>query len=112
MDQRLQNKLDLWHRQIEEVQQKELTCLSLEANEKSLYGKLFLSAEGKTVSEKEAKTYSSQDWRDFQSGLVAARVEYTRAKRELELKQSAFQAEYLGSKLEGDAMGRMPRALT
>lgn len=113
MDDKLYAKLDSWHKQIEKLEEIETVCLSLEASEKSIWAKLFLgSVTGKNVAEKEAMAYSHLDWVDFQNGLVAARVRLNKEKRILELKQAAYNAEYLTSKLHGEAIQRTPRSLT
>lgn len=112
MDSRVHEKLQRWHSQIDELEKIEQQCLGLESQEDSLWSALFLNAEGKNVAEKEAVANSHQDWRDFQSGLVAARVAYNRSKRELELRQAAYQAEYLQAKHESEAILRTPRAMT
>lgn len=112
MDQRLHDRLTAWHSHIEVLEKAELAFLTLEANEKPMYSSLFLRAEGKTSAEREARAYDSQEWRDFTAGLVHAKADYLKKKRLLELKQSAFNAEYLGAKNQGEAVQRMPRAVT
>lgn len=112
MDQLLHERLSRWHDQIHALSKSEEQYLLLESNEKPLWSKLFLAAEGKTVAEKEAHAFTHPDWVDFQSGLVAAKVVYHREKRILELKQAAFQSEYLRAKNENDAIQRMPRSMT
>ena len=111
MDDRLRQKLASWHKQIEEVEAKEGQYLQLEANEKPLFGSLFLAATGKSIAEKEAQVHASQDWRDFKRGLVGAEVEYLKSKRMLELKQAAFNASYLEAKHDFGAIQRLPAGL-
>lgn len=112
MDARLNDRLTRWHDQITAVEKAERTCLMLEAQEKPMWSKLFLSAQGKTVAEREALAYAHPDWKILQDGLIEARVVYGRERRILELKQAAFQSEYLGAKHESEAIARTPRALT
>ncbi len=112
MDKRLQERLTIWHNWIDKLSVSEKTFLSLESQEDAMYSALFLKAPGKGVAEKEAHAYSHPDWREFQDGLVEAKVQYNRDKRELELKQAAFNAEYLESKTSNEAIKRMPRELT
>lgn len=109
MDSRLQERLSKWHDQINSVSGAEKLFLSLEAEEKPLWSQLFLNAVGKNVSEREALAYTHSDWRDFQGGLVEAKVAYNREKRILDLKQSAFTAEYLAAKTEAEAIQRYPK---
>lgn len=112
MDQRLNDRLTKWHDQIETVGKTERRCLLLESQEKPLWSKLFLAAPGKTVAEREAQAYQSIEWEALQRELVDARANYNRERRLLELKQAAFQSEYLEAKHENEAIARMPRALT
>lgn len=107
MDPRLHDKLTRWHEQIVTVGKTERDFLLLEANEKPLYSKLFLDAHGKTIAEKEALVYSSSDWLSFSNGLAEAKAATNHEKRVLELKQAAYQAEYLGSKTEDTAISRI-----
>lgn len=112
MDQRLEERLNKWHSQIQVVEQAEKTCLLLESQEKPMWSKMFLSAPGKTVADREAQAYQSIEWETLQRGLVEARVNYNRERRILELKQAAFQSEYLGAKHESEAIARIPRGMT
>jgi hypothetical protein len=109
MDERLSHRLNKWHEAIDKLSESEKEFLSLEANEKPMFSKLFLESQGKTVAEREAHTYTCGEWRKFQLGLVEAKVNYLAHKRELELKQAAFNAEYLQCKVEGEAIQRTPK---
>ena len=109
MDSRLRERLDRWHTQIESLKDEELECLSLEAQEKGVYSGLFLKAAGKTVSDREALAYASEEWKNFQIHLVEAKTKYHHAKRELDFKQKAFEAEYLTYKIESDAIRKWPK---
>jgi hypothetical protein len=104
MDDRLKAKLERWHERIEQLKAAEHACLLLDANEKALYSQLLLKAEGRTVAEREAQAYASDDWQNFAKGLAEARSTYNHARRMLDLAQAAFQAEYLEAKHDYDAI--------
>lgn len=112
MDQRLSDKLNRWHDTIEQVCVAEKLSLTLEANEKPLWGKLFLSATGRNVAEKEAEVYSHPDWIALTQGSAEAKAEANNSKRLLELRQAAFQASYLQCKNEADAIQKFPKSVT
>lgn len=112
MDQRLSERLQKWFDQIKVVESAERVFRALESQEKPLYAQLFLSSMGKTVTERESVAYVHTDWRDFQSGLVEARAAYNRERSILELKQASFNSEYLSSKMDGEAIMKMPRSIT
>lgn len=104
MDVQLKRTLHAWHDQIEKLRQVEEKYLQIAASEKTMYSQLFLKAEGKTVADKEASVYTSKDWVDFARGFAAAKVEYNFCRRELDLKQKAFDAAYLSCKQEHEAI--------
>ena len=104
MDSRLSNRLRSWEQHIDVLAVVEADCLKLEANEKSLYSKLFLDAEGKNVATKEALAYSNQDWINFKAGLAEATVKKLRERRVLEIKAKAYESEYLTYKIEAEAI--------
>lgn len=72
----------------------------LEANEKPLFSKLFLAADGKSVAEREAQAYASQDWIDFAQALAHAKSEFINEMRWFEIRQKAYDAEHLTLKTE------------
>lgn len=111
MDNRLHERLSKWHAAIDELAKAEKLYLELEANEDSMWSAIFLEAQGTSISEREARTNVNARWLDFQSGLVEAKVEFNRMRRELDLKQSAFQAEYLQCKQEAEAIAKTPRGV-
>lgn len=111
MDPRLCEALAKWHSQVDRLAGAETLYLSLEANEKSLWGSLFLGSNGKNVSEREALVYSSSQWKDFAKGVAAAKGGMNHEKRLLELYQAEYNSTYLASKTEGETILRMPRAL-
>jgi len=104
MDQKLKDQLDEWYKLVEVLSQKERVYFELEGNEKVLYSKLFLNAEGKTVADKEAEVYSSEDWIDFQVGKNIAKVDFLKHKRFLDVTQASYQAEYLQCKQDYDSI--------
>lgn len=104
MDPQVKQALKSWHNQIDKLRAIEEKYFHLEASEKSFYSSLFLVSKGKTVADKEAGVYSSLEWKQFVDGLAAARSEYLYEKRQLELRIKAFDAAYLSSKQEHDAI--------
>lgn len=110
MDPRVQQELDRWHQEIEALEPLETQFLQIEANEKPLWSKLFLHAQGKSIAEREAQAYTHPDWLAFLGGLSAAKSRYLKAKRHLELQQARFQSQYLASKIQGEAIQKHPRA--
>jgi hypothetical protein len=112
MDPRLQTRLDRWHEAIQELARIEREFLTLEANEDPIWSSLFLESSGANVAEREARVFVNPIWREFSDGLVESKVQYNKAKRELDLKISAFQASYLQSKNESEAILKIPRSIT
>jgi hypothetical protein len=106
MDKRLEERLSRWLTQIEEVHAKELAWRKLDASEKSLLAELTLKAEGKSHAERETRALASQSWKDFSQGLAIAESEFNHAKRLLELKAKAYDAEHVTYKIENEAVKR------
>lgn len=111
MDARLEDRLKKWHDCIETLAAKERLFLQLEAEDEPLWCQLFLNSSGKTVTEREAMAFVHSDYRDFLRGLVEAKTDYNKERRVLELKQAAFNAEYLQTKTEAEAIQRYPKHL-
>lgn len=78
--------------------------LTLQAHEKVLYAKLYLGAQGSNVEERKCRVHSSQDWVDFVDGLAEVESAYLEAKRRMELKFKAMDAEYLEVKTDAQAI--------
>ncbi len=104
MDQRVEERLDKIHRQIESLATIEKDSLYLEAHEKVLFSQLYLKSEGKNVEERKARVYSSKDWVNFIKGHTQTKTLYNEAKRRYELKLNAFYAELAQSKIEATAI--------
>lgn len=112
MDAKLKDRLERWHKQIERVRVAELECFQFEAQEKSLFAQLFLKNDTGSIVEKECKAYACLDWINFKNGLAASKSNLNNEKRLLELTQSAFQAEYLEAKFEGEAVQKWPKSVS
>ena len=108
MDLRLQKRLLKWHEALEVLDAAELEFLLLNANEKSLWGELYLQSEGKNVEEKKSYTASLDDWRNFEKGLAISKSRFNSLKRRLELTIKSYEAEYQTYKREDDAIKRHP----
>lgn len=112
MDKRLEEKLEKWHSTIESLKKAEFQFLTLEANEKPLWSKLFLETTGKTIAEREALTYTHSDWLSFSRGLSEAKAQTNHEKRVLELRQAVFNGSYLEYKLQGEVIQKYPKGIT
>ena len=106
MDTRLEDRLKKYHAQIEKLKEVELQYLELDASEKSLFAELFLQAEGRSISEREARAAASPEWKDFKRGLAQAESARNHERRRLDLLQNAFNAEYTTYKIEAEAIKR------
>lgn len=106
MDSRLEERLIKWHDQLKLLKQVEEKYFLLEASEDSFFSEIYLKAEGKTVSEKEAVTHNNPKWIEFKKGLAAAQSQYNHEKRLLELKIKSYESEYLDLKLSGEYIRR------
>lgn len=102
MDEQLREALEKWQRQIEVLRKAEETYLNLDASEKPMFAELFLSKEGKNVSERECMAYADPRWVEFKNGLVIAHSEFNKQKRNLEVFQKVFDAVYLTYKITND----------
>jgi len=106
MDSRLDERLTAWHNFIDVITKSEGDYLKLEANDKPMFSLLYMKSEGRTVAEKEAYVYSSKEWDQFKKGHIAAKIEYLRDKRKLELLVKAYEATYITYKIEAEAIRR------
>ena len=104
MDSRLRKQLESWRDHITVIQAIEEKFLVLEASEESFEAQLFLKAEGKSIVDRQAIVHADQQWVDFKQGLATAKALYNSSRRTLELKQKAYEAEYLTFKMEGDTL--------
>ena len=100
MDERLLDRLNKIHEQIDDLKQKEFTYLKLAAHEKILFAKIYLSFENGSVEDRKQKAYMHPDWESFIEGFVHAETDYLEAKRLFELKMKAYDAEHLTLKSE------------
>jgi len=105
IDQELKDRLEKWHEQIVVLQKAERDYLSLKANEKIVFGSMFVKVDG-SVKEKESLVYASEEWKTFSNNLVEAEVLYMKARRDLDLKIKTYEAVYLTYKLENDYIKR------
>lgn len=102
MDSRLDARLQKWNDQLDVLSKIETEYFELEGEEKALEGTLYLRVKEGTVSEREARAYSSDDWKIFKRDLARKKAEYNKERRILELRIKAFESEYLTYKLESD----------
>jgi hypothetical protein len=106
IDDRLQARLIEWRKQADKLHEVEQEYLQLEASEKPLFAHLYLQADGKTVIERESIAYDSNDWVKFKDGLATSKAVVNHERRLLEIKQKAFDAEYLALKTEASYIKR------
>lgn len=100
MDDRLRDRLTKLQKQSEKLFTSEYNYLQLEAHKKVLYSELFRKAAGKSVADREAAAYASDDWKDFALGLSEAQAEYNRERRSYEILLKAVDCAYLTLKME------------
>lgn len=103
-DHRLNEKLSDWHDLLDRLKPLEEKFLSLEGEEESLYGRIFLAYTEGTIAQREALVHSSVRFMEFKRDLAKTKAEYLDCKRRLELKIKAFEAEYLTMKVEAEAI--------
>lgn len=106
MDDRLFERLKKIEQSIDEMRDIETRYLTLEGNKKALLAQLTIKAPGKSFAEREAHALASDEWRDFNAGLVEAEVAFNHARRFYELRLKAFDAAYLSLKTETPAIRR------
>lgn len=108
IDSRLMERLNRWHSQLEKLANIESKFFSLEASEDSLLSSLTMQQEGKSMAEREMRARGTEEWQQFSQGLAAAKSEYNKERRLLEVIQKAYEAEYLSFKLENEAIKKIP----
>lgn len=106
MDYRLAERLKAWHEQIDRLKAIHEKYLLLEASQKAMEGKAFLSSEGQNVKEKEARAHINKDLIDFKKGLALAEAEYLHQRRLLDLRHNEYLAEHVTFKIENDGIKR------
>jgi hypothetical protein len=106
MDSRLEERLTRLSQQIDKLRQAELSFLTLDAHKRVLAAQLFLTAEGKSIAEREANVYSSKDWQDFIVGHVDAESTFNHERRRYELQLKAYDAAHLTLKTEAPVIKR------
>jgi len=106
VDQRLNDRLEKLADQIDILRLAEEAFLELDAHKKVLAAQLFLKAEGRSVAEKEAVVYASQDWINFTLGHVQAESAFNHERRRYELQLKAYDAEHLTLKTETPVIRR------
>jgi hypothetical protein len=106
MDSRLQERITNIESQLEALHEAEHKYLLLEANSKFISSQLFLSAEGKSVAEREAIAYSSKKWIEFSLGQVEAEANFHHERRKYDVALKAYDGEHLSFKNEYQAIKR------
>lgn len=106
MDDRVTKRLSAWYDHLDSLKTLEDAYFTLEADEKSLLARITMDQEGKSHAERETKALASTDWKVFRRGLSAAKGEYLHAKRLLDWKIKAYEAEYYRWKTENEAIKR------
>ena len=107
MDSQLQDRLKKWHDHIEILEVIEEDYLILESQEKTVEGDLYITTTG-TVDERKSEVYSSEVYKEFKRSLATKKAQYNKAKRLLELKIKAYEAEYATYKREMEAIRKHP----
>lgn len=106
MDKRLGARLKKIEEQIETLSAVEKDFLNLDAHKDVLFAELFRKSAGKSVADREADVYASQEWRDFSKGLAETQAEFHRQRRWYELRLKAYDGEHITYKVENAAILR------
>lgn len=106
MDVKLRKRLEKLEEQIDALRAAEKSFLALDAHRKILAAELFLRAEGKSVAEREAVVFSSDDWIAFSNAHVEAESSFNHERRRYELRIKAYDAEHLTLKTETPVIKR------
>ncbi len=106
MDDRLKERLQKIRKQIDAVFKAEGDYLSLDAAKDHKLAKLVIHSRGSSQVARETEARSTEEWGQFRKDLAHAESVFHREKHMLELKNSAFQAEYLNYKIEVAAIKR------
>lgn len=106
MDSNLKERLRRIEAQIEVVYQAEEQYLTLDAAEDHQLAVLIAKADATSHAAKEMLAKSTPEWAEFKKSLAIAKAKFNREKHILELKNGAYQAEYLSAKMEAEAIKR------
>lgn len=106
MDSVLRKRLEKFEQQITVLSRAELEFRTLEAAKEHKLASLMNEAPTTLTSDASKKSwaYGTDDWLSFKKALAIAEAEYNKEKHFLELKRHAFTAEYLGAKIEQEAI--------
>lgn len=106
MDRGLAERLNALNEQNDRLKAVEAQYLALEANRKSLLGKLISQQPGKSFAEREMQAYASAEWIDFAKGLADVEADYEFEKRRYDILDKAYLADHLSAKLDGETIKR------
>lgn len=93
MDSVLHERLSHLSTQNDRLKQAEGEYRLKEAQKKSLEADLYLKSEGKNVAEREAKSYSSEEWKSFSRELSELQTKYNFESRRFEILMNAYYGE-------------------
>ena len=107
MELALKKSLNKWWNHIEALDSIERIYRNFEASEKTMLGVLVGKDKGDGgITERTSRAKASQDYIDLCNGLAETKVSFHTAERKLELYKKAFDAEYLTSKQEFEAINK------
>lgn len=107
----LRKRLSDIENHLEVLRAAEEKYLFLEAHRKVLSAQLFLKAEGKSVAEREAIAFASDDWINFSKGHAEAEVKFNHERRMHELLMKKYDAAHLSLKTEAPVINRHAHVL-
>lgn len=104
MDSRLGERLQKIAAQIDVLYKAEEDYLTLEAAKEHKLAVIVTASPGTSQAAKDAAAKATTEWLQFRKDLALAEAVFHRERHILELKNNAFQAEYLSFKIEQDAI--------
>jgi len=104
MDAKLRKRLEKIEDQIKVLYETEERFLTIEAAEENFKANLIAKAPGSSQAARETNAEATEAWKEFSNNLAIARAAFHRERHLLDLKNSAFQAEYLSYKLENETI--------
>ncbi len=109
MDSNLRKRLEKIEEQIAAVYAAEEKYLTLDAAREHNLAKIIATVQGNSQAAKDCAAKATKEWFEFRSALAIAEAEFHKQKHILELKNNAFQAEYLSLKVEMPTISKQGR---
>lgn len=110
MDDKLRKRLEKIETQIEVLYRAEEAYLTLESAREHNLAQIVATVHGNSQAAKDSAAKATKEWFEIRSAIAIAEAEFHRQKHILELKNNAFQAEYLSLKIEAPAISKQGSA--